>query len=340
MEEKGLSILADVTERVRYYARRSAGDLLELGKALTEAKALVDFGQWQNYVKENAGMELRMAQNCMQAYRRFGAGKTDVSQLNMGQILALMPASDEEIKALSETGDVSAMSSREIKTAIKRAREEAAEEAAEKARDAMQCMANDKARELAKQKMAFEEELKKKVEEAKTESASEVEALQDALRESQAAADDLRNRLGDAEARARDATEAAIETGRDVSSRNNALKDEADRLRRELEDRDAVIAELQEQYDAMREDLGNAKRTIARGDAERSTADILSAEAVGDAVRIFIGQVGRVPFMHGTFAMMDEEQREAYRANVMQVAEWAGKSLTALETVATEGGVY
>lgn len=37
--------------------------------------------------------------------------------------------------------------------------------------------------------------------------------------------------------------------------------------------------------------------------------------------------------MHGTFAVMDESEKEEYRANIMQVKEWAEKSLSAVETV-------
>lgn len=339
-----LSILEDVRQRVNYYARRGILDWLKLGEALTEAKELVQPGEWLEWVQKNAGMGKRMCQNCMQAYAKFGTGNPDIENLSIGQVIPLLPASEEEIMKLMDENDLSSMSSREIQKAIQKARKEAREEAEEKAveerRDALQCAANDKAASLAKQKAAFDEELRKQVDAAKAESASEVETLRDALRESKATTDELMTRLDDAEARAKDMTQAAIDAGRDMSVQNNKLKAEAEKLRRELEDRDAAIAELQEQYDAMREDLGNAQSTIARGDAERSTADILSAEAVGDAVRIFIGQVGRVPFMHGTFAMMDDIQRDEYRANVMQVKEWVEKSLAALETVATEGGVY
>lgn len=341
MEEKSLSVLNDVTERVRYYARRSAGDMLELGKALTEAKELVPHGDWEGYVKENAGMELRMAQNFMQAYRKWGTGNPDLSRLNVGQMIALLPASDEEIEKISGEKDLSGMSSREIKAAIQKARREgraeAEEEQAEKTRDAMQCMANDKARELAKQKMAFDEELKKKVDETRAEQKDQIEAMRAQLAESREAADALRKQAEEAESRAQDAMRAAIEAGRDVSAQSAKLEAESRKLRQELADKDAIIEELQEQYDRVNCEYLDAQSAAAKGDAERRNTDILSAEAVSDAVRIFIGQVGRIPYMSGTFATMDDIQLEEYRANVLQVMEWADKSLRAMATVSGGG---
>lgn len=371
MEEKSLSILRDVTERVRYYARRSILDWLKLGEALIEAKAIVPHGEWENYLLENAGMGKRMCENCMSAFRRFGANDPEINRLNMSQVIALLPGSDEEIAKVSESGDLSKMSSREIQKAIRAAREEEQR----KARESVAVMAEDKLRELARQKENFDRELKAKVEAARAEQsgeieelkakveaareersgeieairaeadealaakAGEIEALKNQLIESREAADHLRKAAEEAESRAREATQAAIDGAKDVSAQSSRLESEARKLREELADRDAMIQDLQEQYDSLRDEYTSAQSTAARGDAERTSADILSAEAVGDAVRIFIGQVGRIPFMHGTFSMMDEIEKDEYRACVAQIREWAEKSTAALETVSGIGGV-
>ncbi len=333
------AILADVTERIRYYARRSGADLLELGKALTEAKALVPRGEWEAYVKDNAGLEKRSAEYFMQAFRKWGTDNADISVLNAGQIIALLPATEEEIKKISEDGKLSDKTTREIKAAIKRAREDWEEEAAEKNRDAMQCMANDKARALQKQKDAFDKLLSEKLREAEAEKADQISAMKAQLDALQRESDALRFRAAQAEESAEEATRAAIEGSKDVSARSNELEAEKRKLRQELDDKDELIREMQEQYDAMQADLLNAKSTIAKGDAERSTTDILSSESVNDAVRMFIGQVGRIPFMHSAFATMSAEEREEYRANILQIREWAEKSLLAVETVNGNGGV-
>lgn len=335
MEEKALSILNDITDRVKYYARRNMTDWLELGKALTEAKALVPHGSWEDYVLKNAGMSMKMCQNCMKAFQRFGTDNPDIAKLNMTQVISLLSGSDEEIQRISAGGPIEDMSSREIQKAIRAAREEEQQ----KAREGMEIMAQDKARELARQKEGFERTLKEKLDEARAEQADVMESLRYQLEESREAAETLRKAAEDAEARARDTAQAAIDGARDISLQTNRLETEARRLREELADKDAMIEELQRQYDAIRDEYTEAQRTAARGDAERSGAEILSAEAVGDAVRIFIGQVGRIPYMHGTFAMMDEREKEEYRANVMQVREWAEKSMNALDSVNGIGGI-
>lgn len=347
MEEKALSILKDVTERVRYYAKRNMADWLELGKALTEAKELVPHGEWEEYVSQNAGMSQRMCQNCMKAYSRFGTDNPEISGLNMTQVIGLLSASDEEIEKLSGDGDLSAMSSREIKARLqkerekgrKEGREEAEEEQAEKTRDAMQCMANDKARELARQKEAFDKTLKEKVAEAKAAAGDELEVLKEQLAEKRAEAEELRFRAEQAEASAEAVMKAGIEKSRDVSAQANELEGEKRKLHQEIESLESTIREMQADYDALNQEHLDTLSKIAKGDAERTSADILSAEAVGDAVRMFIGQVGRVPYMHTAFATMDSMEREEYLANVMQVKEWADKSLKALDSVNGIGGV-
>lgn len=318
------ALLADVTERVRYYARRSAGDMLELGRALTEAKELVPHGEWENYVRENAGMEIRTAQNFMQAFRKWGTGNPDLSKLNVGQMIALLPATDEEIEKISEDGDLSGMSSRQIKAAIakarKEAKEEAEEEAQEKIRDAMQCAANGNARELAKQKERYEKTM---------------DDLKIQLEAKKAEADELRAKAEQAEA----VIQAGIEQARDVSAASNEIEKERRKFQQEMDEKDEMIRELQEQYDAVNQQYLDAQSALVKGDAERTNSDILSAAAVSEAVRGFIGQVGRIPYMHGAFATMDGTEREEYRANIMQVVEWARKSLEAMNTFSAEGGV-
>ena len=124
-EKTGLpDVLSDVTERVRYYSRRSAADMLELGKALIEAKEIVPRGEFPAYVKENAGMEIRTAQNFMQAYKKWGSDSAAVTGLSVGQMIALLPASEKEIEKLAAEQEIGSMSSREIKKAIQAAREE------------------------------------------------------------------------------------------------------------------------------------------------------------------------------------------------------------------------
>lgn len=360
-EGGSLMILEDVTRQVRYFAQKSAENMLLLGKALTEAKAMVPHGEWAEYVKRNTGLGERTAQNFMQAFKKFGTGNAILDGMSIGQIIPLLPATDEEIGKLAAENNLKGMSKREIEKALKKAREEAETEAAEKTRETLAAMAEDKARELARQKENFDRQMEaerkgkaaeieqltmqltesqEKAEQSRKNREAYIETLKTQLTESREAADALRKAAEDAEARAKDATQAAIDGARDVSAQSSKLEAEARKLRAELNEKDEMVQELQEQYDALNRDYLNLQSSTARGDAERTDADILSAEAFGDAVKMFIGQVGRIPYMHGTFATMDAVSRDTYSAYVMQVKEWAEKSLAALDTIATEGGVY
>ena len=54
MEEKALSILADVTERVRYYARRNIADWLKLGEEARINRPGTSIGNWTWRVRPDA----------------------------------------------------------------------------------------------------------------------------------------------------------------------------------------------------------------------------------------------------------------------------------------------
>lgn len=319
----GLSLLDNLAREAQYYSEQTGFNMLQLGRVLREAHPLIEHGKWLDWVTENAGLDVRGAQYCIACYETYGLDPNK-AKLGQSKLRAMLPMTDKEREKLLKEKDVSAMSVRELKEEVRKAREEEQE----KAREAVAAEKENAARmaESAARK-------------ARAESAEELEALKEELAEHQAAAEELRNRAEMAESQVRDAMEAAREAGKEVSAKAAALHADEDRIKQELADKDAIIRELQEQYDELNGKYLDGLSAIQRGDAERSNADILSAEAMSDAARLFIGQVGRVPYMHGTFSTMDNRQREEYREIVLQVKDWADKSLEALETIDGIGGV-
>ena len=301
-------------------------NMWQLARVFIEAKELVPHGEWGNWLKENANVSVRTAQDMMAAYKRFGS---DPRFENIGKSAAfkLLPLPVEAEEQFMQEHDVNAMSTREIEEAVKKVRQEMQgkiEAEQEARRDAEQCAANTSAKLKA--------EMERK--------GQEIDELRNQLDLAINDAELLRKRAEEAEASAEEATRAAIDGAKDVSIQRNEIEAEKAKLRREIDEKDEMIRAMQAQYDALQSDLLDAKSSIARGDAGRTDEDILSATAVNDAVRAFIGQVGRVPFMHATFATMDAEERERYRACILQVFEWAEKSMGAIEAVTTEGGVF
>ena len=322
-----LSVIDNLAREAKHYSEQTQFNMLQLGRVLREAKPLIEHGKWLEWVTANAGLDVRGAQYCIACYETYGLDP-DKAKLGQSKLRAMLPMTDEEREKLLKEKDVSKMSVRELKEEVRKAREEEQE----KAREAVA------AEKVNAAKMA-ESAARKAANDAKAEYEEQLEALKAELADHQRIAQELKERAELAEAQAKDALEDAINAGRDVSARSAQIEAEAKRIRQELEDKDAIIEDLQAQYDDVNRRYLDIQQSAARGDAERSTADILSAEAVCDAVRVFIGQVGRVPYMHHAFATMDALEREDYRANVQQVKEWAEKSLAAIDTVSGIGGV-
>lgn len=323
----GLSIVENLAREARHYSEQTSFNMLQLGRVLTEAKELVPHGEWAKWVGENADVDLRGAQYFMQCYATYGLDP-EMAKLGQSKLRSMLALTDGQREKLLAENDVQNMSVRKLKDEVRKAREEEQE----KAREAVA------AEKVNAAKMA-ESAARKAANDARTEYEEQLETMKAELEDHKRIAQELKERAELAEAQAKDALEDAIKAGKDVSSRSAEIEAEAKRIRQELEDKDAIIEDLQAQYDDVNRRYLDMQQSAARGDAERSTADILSAEAVCNAVRMFIGQVGRVPYMHGTFATMDDIQLEEYRANVLQVKEWAEKSLKAMNTVNGNGGI-
>ena len=323
----GLSIVENLAREARHYSEQTSFNMLQLGRVLTEAKELVPHGEWAKWVGENADVDLRGAQYFMQCYATYGLDP-EMAKLGQSKLRSMLALTGGQREKLLAENDVQNMSVRKLKDEVRKAREEEQE----KAREAVA------AEKVNAAKMA-ESAARKAANDARTEYEEQLETMKAELEDHKRIAQELKERAELAEAQAKDALEDAIKAGKDVSSRSAEIEAEAKRIRQELEDKDAIIEDLQAQYDDVNRRYLDMQQSAARGDAERITADILSAEAVCNAVRMFIGQVGRVPYMHGTFATMDDIQLEEYRANVLQVKEWAEKSLKAMNTVNGNGGI-
>lgn len=97
-----------------------------------------------------------------------------------------------------------------------------------------------------------------------------------------------------------------------------------------------MLAESQQQYNRMQTELLNAQSAIAKGDAERSINQQLTAEAFAAAVRQFMGSVAQMPYMGAAFAMMDAQEVGQYDAFLQTIEDWTKRARTALSMVSCE----
>ena len=327
----GFSLAENLAREAQFYSMQTQFNMLQLGRVLKEAKEIVEHGQWLDWIDKNAGCSERQAQIFMQLYETYGLSQ-DMAALGASKLKLLQSMDEEEREKLLNEKDVKNMSVRALKEEVK-AREAAIRaEEQEKAREAVAAEKVNAAKMAESAARKAEKETRAKLEE-------EMEILRAERAEMTLKAKELQERAELAEGQLEGAINSARDAARDVSEQSTALEAERRRIERELKEKDDALREIQEQYEELNQKYLDGLSALQRGDAQRSDADILSSEAVSDAARTFIGQVGRIPYMHGTFATMDNRQREEYREIILQVKDWAEKSLDALETIDGIGGV-
>ena len=113
--------LAEHGARCRVYAQAARENIWELGRELTEAKAICPRGEWVRWVEENAEISVREAQLYMAAWERFG--KSDkVRALPKSAAFRLLPLPEDALAAFLSENDVEKMTTRESEKKVKAAR--------------------------------------------------------------------------------------------------------------------------------------------------------------------------------------------------------------------------
>lgn len=303
-QQAGLTPIAVLAEEARIYSESMAMNMLNLGRVFTEAKKQVAHGEWGDWVQRYSGMSARSAQQLMAIYSRFGdkPAFAGVEKSKMYKMLALPEGTEE---AFAEKNDLSAMTSREVEEAVKRVREQANEEIR---------------RERAARKAA--EERAEKLSARPPEVPEEVSAV---LKSKDAMIEQQKQEL-----------ERIAATGRDSVAEANRLRSDNNRLRRELNENAELLEETQQECNRAQAELLNLQSTVAKGDAERTPCDELTADTFAAAVRQFIGTCARMPHMGRTFGMMRPEEYHVYDELLRTVEGWAKDARKALDTIGYE----
>ena len=110
------------------------GHALEIGKRLTEAKEMVPYGEWGNYLEKELNYSQSTANKLMKVFQEFGASQMGLfgpevesesfTNLTYSKALALLSVPREEREDFLREVDAETMSTRELKEAI-RERDEA-----------------------------------------------------------------------------------------------------------------------------------------------------------------------------------------------------------------------
>ena len=299
-ETQEISVLDSLAMQARTLRMNINMNMWQLARVFTEAKEIIPHGQFGKWVEENADVSERTAQDMMAAYKRFG-GKPQFEGLGQAKTFKLLPLPAGTEEKFMEEHDVSAMTTREVQEAVKKAREEAQAEIDREHKARM--------------------DAERRAEEAESRLPEIPPELTDELAKSRAEVERL----------AAVGTEALAEQRR--LSRENAD------LQREIQERDDLLAEQQEDINRAQQELLNVQSAIAKGDAERVPADQLTPDAFASAVRAFIGTVARLPHMRMAFASMPYDQKQEYSVLLETVEKWAEDSRKALEATMIDGTV-
>ena len=234
---------------------------IEIGRRLTEAKALLEHGQWLPYLKEQTEFSQSSASRLMTLYREYGAAQTSLfgaesnyptlNNLSISNALRLLAVPEEEREEFAAEHDVEHMSARELDELIKA--REAAEARAEQAENALR-----QADEGAALRAA---EWQEKIDAAKSAESDAKELLKE-----------LKDKLADAEAASRRAADELEEL------RNRPVEvavevDEEAVKEAETKARAASDAEWAEKYAKL-----NAELSDANAKAEKLKAKVKKAE--------------------------------------------------------------
>ena len=87
--------IADVTAEIRFYKAQTVQSVIEIGKRLTEAKGMLEHGQWLDWLENQVGLHKRTAQNFMQLAEQF-PNTQPVAHLSYTKLLALLAVPEEE----------------------------------------------------------------------------------------------------------------------------------------------------------------------------------------------------------------------------------------------------
>lgn len=303
--QNGLSALDNLAMQAQMFSYGAAMNLLQLGRVLTEAKPLVAHGEWTDWVKINAHMPLRRAQEYMQAYKKFGVDQT-IAQLGPSQIIALLPMSDEEREELMAENDVASMTTREIEEAIREQRERLRAEAMAEAQEAIN-----------------------RAEEAREAAERRADALADRAPE---VPPELIDELNKGKAEIARLTDMAKQT----LEESQKLRREKAQMQRDMQEQEELLQEQQDAMNRAQEELLNLKSAQARGEAVRPASDELTLDVFSAAVREFMGLCARMPYMNSTFSAMPQREKSEYADLLRTIEGWAKGARQALESYSVE----
>ena len=306
---------------------------IEMGRRLSEAKMLLNHGEFGNWLKEEAEISHSTAENMMRIFKEYGAdemslfGASAKSQtygnLSVSKALALLAVPENEREDFAASVDAENLSTREIREAIKE-RNEAAEEklAAEAAAEEYRKRAEElelsleAAREDAEGARTERDLLYSELQEAKDAESSETESpAGDIEKARKEAAAEAKAAVKEEAKKKLEKAETAIKKAEEAAKRLEAEKEE---LKADYERREQAA---QGQNKALAEKVSSLEKQMTVSASTELTAFKLHFEAAKDSVNKMLESM----------AKLDDETKPKLKAAVKAFCEEVVKGL--------EGGI-
>lgn len=261
-----------IAAEIRTFTSAMLNNIIEIGRRMVEAKEMLPYGAFGDWIREKTGYSSSTANNFMRLYEEYGAEQGSLfgaevedfqtfGKLSYTKALALLAVPAEEREEFVESHDVEAMSTRELQQAIKErdAAKDALAEAREELHDtaemldkqmdeyhALQVVAREQKERIQELEdrpveVAVQEPDPKAVEQAVAKAVAEAEEKHKAeIEKRRLELEKLRKKLEDAE-KARDkAKEQASAAGQEAADKlrqeQQTAADEALRYKAEAED--------------------------------------------------------------------------------------------------------
>ena len=323
-DERTLDILA---AEIRGLTANALNTIVEIGRRMTEAKAMLPHGEFGRWIKEEAGYSTSTANNFMRLFEAYADTQGSLfgaevncqtfGNLTYSKALALLEVPAEEREAFVADHDVDGMSTRELQAAIKerdeaRLRAEQAEADRRTAEASVAKMEEDMAHANERMEgMARElEGLKSQPQEVAIEKVADQEtidaAVKEALEKQQKELEDARKKAEAAERKAEKAEKAAAKAreeaekagkGDDAAleeARREAeqARQEAEKLKKELRLADGTVAAFRAHFTAWQEAYRRMGEALEGAEAE-------TAGKLRSAVRAQLEAWGEETEKHG-----------------------------------------
>lgn len=88
--------LPQLEKEIKIYLGKTAQNIIEVGKRLTQAKSLVQHGEWRSWLENNFTLDERTAQRFMQISERFSGKSVDVDVFKPSQLTEMLALPDAE----------------------------------------------------------------------------------------------------------------------------------------------------------------------------------------------------------------------------------------------------